>query len=350
MSNDKALATREQSPLAPFRKVLASAMPSLNQALPETVRKYLTPERLTKITLAAIGRTPLLMKCSPESVARSVLDAASLGLDPAGGALGHAYLVPYRNKNGGYDAQLIVGYRGYIALARRSGEIQSVEAHVVYEKDDFVLEYGIEPKLRHVPVLTGDRGEIVAGYCIASFVGGGRHCEVMTRGEIDAIMLRSRARDNGPWKTDFAEMARKTVVRRAAKYWPLSTELARAMDMEDRAEGGDDGGDVAFAVLDGGAELPEVDAKQPKTKRLAAKARANTQRDDDESAEEAPANEGADALEQALDVIDQAENRTAALKALEPLLPKLTDEQRVEVEETYSARFPSTEAKAEPGL
>ena len=64
--------------LAPFRAALGAAQSSFADALPATVRKYLTPERLTKITLAAISRSPQLLECTPESILRSVMDAAQL--------------------------------------------------------------------------------------------------------------------------------------------------------------------------------------------------------------------------------------------------------------------------------
>lgn len=225
--------------LAPFRAALAKAEAHFKMALPATVQKYLTPDRLSKITLSALSRNPLLLQCTPESVLRSVMDAASLGLEPSGGVLGHAYLVPYRNgKTGKYEAQLIVGYRGLIALARRSAEIARVEAHVVYQADEFEVEYGIEPRLVHRPSLEAERGDIVAVYCIAAFKDGSRHAELMTIAEVESVRARSRARDNGPWRTDYAEMCRKTVVRRAAKYWPLSSEFVKALEHEDAAEAG----------------------------------------------------------------------------------------------------------------
>lgn len=234
--------------LAPFRAALGAAQSSFADALPATVRKYLTPERLTKITLAAISRSPQLLECTPESILRSVMDAAQLGLEP-GGPLGQAYLVPYRNK-GRAEAQLIIGYRGLIALARRSGTIESVAAHVVFSRDSFEcnLATGV---LSHAPYMAAlpdaaaqmsdadidaacDRGKPVAVYCVARFVGGGQHVDVMTMADVERVRRRSKASDSGPWVTDFLEMARKTVVRRAAKYWPLSTELADAMDREDQ--------------------------------------------------------------------------------------------------------------------
>jgi recombination protein RecT len=229
----KALTT---NPMETLRGALAKAHGSFRDALPTTVAAVLTPERLTKITLGAISRVPRLLECTPQSILRSVLDAASLGLEPSGGALGQAYLVPFKNnKIGKYEAQLIVGYRGLITLARRSGHVSGVEAHVVHENDVFIVEYGLNPVLVHKPKITGDRGKIIAVHCLALLSDGARQVEVMTIGDVEDVRKRSRASNNGPWVTDYSEMVRKTVVRRAAKYWPLSIEIARAFDLDDVA-------------------------------------------------------------------------------------------------------------------
>lgn len=236
--------------LAPFREALARSQASFAEALPATVRKYLTPERLTKITLAAISRSPQLLECTPESVLRSVMDAAALGLEP-GGPLGQAYLVPFRNK-GKPEAQLIIGYRGLITLARRSGEIESVASNIVFARDRFrcdlatgTLEH--EPFFAELPDGASqmsdddidaacDRGKPVAVYCVAKFVGGGQHVDVMTMADCEKIRRRSQsgAKNEGPWGSDYLEMCRKSCVRRSAKYWPLSIELADAMERDDQ--------------------------------------------------------------------------------------------------------------------
>jgi recombination protein RecT len=216
----------------------SSIVAALQSSVPSTMQKYLTPDRVTRIVLGAVSRDKYLMQCTPASILRSVMDSVSLGLEPTGGVLGQAYMIAYRNnKQGGrYEAQLIVGYRGLISLARRSGGIQSVEAHIVYEKDHFDLEYGLDSKIKHKPSFEADRGKILGAYSVARFVEGGFHFEFMTKAEIDAIRERSRAANNGPWVTDYAEMAKKTVVRRASKFWPMSIDMAKALEIESRAE------------------------------------------------------------------------------------------------------------------
>lgn len=217
-----------------LRSLLEAAKPSMSQVVP----KHVTPERLVKLALVAASRTPLLLSCEPKSIVQGVMTAAQLGLD-CGGVLGSAYLVPFKNqKQGGrYEAQLIVGYRGLVDLARRSGEIETIEAHVVYAHDSFEVAFGLDPILRHVPCLTGEHGEPVLVYAIARLKDGGRQVEVMTRAEIERIRSRSRAGSSGPWVTDWSEMARKTVVRRLCKYLPLSPELADALVADEKVEG-----------------------------------------------------------------------------------------------------------------
>jgi recombination protein RecT len=154
------------------------------------------------------------------------MQAAQLGLEPTG-VLGGAYLVPYKE-----TCTLIIGYRGLIDLARRSGQIESIEAHVVYSNDRFRCHYGLSPVLEHEPAWEGPPGAVKAVYAIAKMKDGGMQLEVMTRAQVDAIKARSKTSGSGPWVTDYDEMARKTVVRRIAKYLPLTTELSDALQID----------------------------------------------------------------------------------------------------------------------
>lgn len=204
------------------------------RSLADVAPKHITKERIVKLALVAASRQPKLFECTPQSFLQSVMKSAELGLDCVG-TLGQGYLVPYYNgKIKAFECQFIVGYQGLIELARRSGNISRIESRVVYEKDEFVVEYGLEPKLIHKPYLGGDRGKIVCVYAIAELKDGSRQVEVMTLDEVERIRDRSKAKDGGPWVTDFAEMARKTVIRRLAKYLPLSPELAKAIETDDQ--------------------------------------------------------------------------------------------------------------------
>lgn len=206
-----------------FQQFLSVRKSHIASVLP----KHMTPDRVVKVALTTFNRTPALADCSMPSIFMAIMQAAELGLEP-GGALGHAYLVPYKNQ-----CQFILGYRGMIELARRSGEIESIEAHIVHENDEFEIEYGLNEKLVHRPCLSGDAGPLIFVYAIARLKGGGRQFEMMTKAQVDAVRNRSKAGHNGPWVTDYEEMARKTVVRRLFKYLPVSCEkIAQAMEAE----------------------------------------------------------------------------------------------------------------------
>ena len=240
-----------QKPIRPIdtiRNLLDAAKPKLAEVMP----RHLTADRLMRVAIAAMSRTPKLLECTPASLLNSVMQAAQLGLEP-GSALGECYLVPYKQ-----TCSLIVGYRGLISLARRSGQIASIEAHVVFSKDQFTCKYGLDSVLVHEPDWSADPGEVVAVYAVAKLKDGGTQLEVMTKAQVDAIRKRSMAGNSGPWVSDYNEMARKTVVRRICKYLPLSIEMAEALALED----GDEIDIVALPAGEGtGTRTENVKAK-----------------------------------------------------------------------------------------
>lgn len=207
---------------------------AVRTAIAASCSKHVTPERLVRVACSAISRQPLLAQCTRESLYLALTNCGQLGLEP--NLLGSAYLVPYKNrKTNVYEAQMIPGYRGLIELARRSGQIKTLAAYVVHERDEFSWQVGELP--RHVRYLGDEEpGAMRLAWAFALFTDGAHQVEVMTRREIDATRARSRASDNGPWVTDYEEMAKKTVVRRLAKYLPLTIELAAALEADTAAE------------------------------------------------------------------------------------------------------------------
>ena len=205
----------------------------LEDVLPRS--SALTADKLIKLTILAANRVPDLGKCTMESVFQCLLSCAELGLDPSG-VTGQAYLVPFEDKKRQiHICTLIIGYKGLIDLARRGGTLKQIETHVVYERDVFRLRFGLDPLLEHEPHLDGDPGKPRLVYCVAQLEDGAKHVEVMTVAEVNAIRKRSRSGENpkAPWATDWAEMARKTVARRACKWLPMSTEAARMLDRDE---------------------------------------------------------------------------------------------------------------------
>ena len=256
--------TNAIAPADQVRALLEKMKPQMALAMP----KHLTPERLVRVALTAVRNTPKLLECNRMSLLSAVMSCAQLGLEPDG-VLGQAYLVPFKK-----NVQMIVGYKGYLLLARNSGEISSIQAHEVRENDHFEYRYGLQEALDHVPG-TGDRGKITHFYAYARFKDGGYIFEVMTAADIDAIRDNSegyRAFKSGliksnPWSTHYEAMGRKTAIRRIAKYLPLSVQRAAALDAAyDSGRHGavDEYGDI---VLETGAEeLPDPTDVTERTK------------------------------------------------------------------------------------
>lgn len=201
----------------------------------------LTPERMVRLVCAAASREPKLAECDPMSILRSLAQAASMGMEPFDGR-NEVHLVPrWNSKAKRLEATCLPGYAGLIRLATDTGKIVNIEARVVYAKDVFDVEYGIAPRITHKPSFEKDRGDIIAVYAVAHLKDGGTQFEVMPRHEVDAIKDRAKDGKDGfsPWKSDYAEMARKTAVRRLCKYLPKSQALANALEAQAKAEAGD---------------------------------------------------------------------------------------------------------------
>lgn len=273
-----------KGPMDTIRALFDKAKPAIAEVLPH----HLTAERVLRVTLAAVSRTPLLLQCSPQSLLQSVMVAGQLGLEPTGGVLGQAYLVPYRNsKTGKYEAQLIPGYRGLIDLARRSGNVESLSAYPVFANDTFSYQLGSEPKVEHKPTLSDDPGALVAVYAVARLTDCSvPQIEVMSRTQVDRIRSRSKAKDSGPWVTDYEEMARKTVVRRLSKYLPMSVEFATGLQLQDDAERGErtNYGDLVELP----SEIIEAEETETTTDRVKAKVKATVEEPPTVSSDEIP--------------------------------------------------------------
>lgn len=229
------LTPQERQGVNEIRALIERATPKIAEVLP----KHLTPERLTRTVLACVSRTPILAKCTPLSVLQSVMIAGSLGLEADGGPLGRAYLVPfYNHKIKGFEAQLVVGYRGLIELATRSGQVSRVIARAVYEGDDFDYCYGTDEYIRHKPGSPDERGDLTHTYAIAYLRDGGEQFVVLQRPDIEAAKAKSNSRNRdkqivGPWVDHYDAMAVKTAVRQLAKWIPLSPDVRVAVTAEE---------------------------------------------------------------------------------------------------------------------
>lgn len=212
--------------------------------------KHLNAERLMKVAQIAATTTPALAKCDVPSLVGAIGQCAQMGLEP-NTVLGHAYLVPFNTKRkdaSGQEkwvnsVQVIIGYKGLIDLARRSGQIVSIAAHEVCEQDQFELVYGLDERLTHTPAL-GERGEVIGFYAVAKLKDGGHAFEFMSATQVLAIRDKSQGwqqavkfkkQDAHPWSAHFIEMGRKTAIRRLAKFLPLSIEFQTAAALDEMA-------------------------------------------------------------------------------------------------------------------
>lgn len=239
--------------------------------------KHITAERMMKIAMGALRTTPKLMNCTVESLFGAVVACSQLGLEP-NTPMGHVYLIPFdkKKKQDGQwvvertDVQVIIGYKGMLDLARRSGQIVSISAHEVCENDDFDYAYGLDEVLHHKPAM-GERGEVIAFYAVAKLKDGGHCFEVMSRAQVDEIRDGSQGYKSAaesarkynkpmdtPWANNYVEMGRKTVTRRLFKWLPMSIEMAAAAALDGRAEAGQTQG--LDSVLNG--EFSVVEAAQ----------------------------------------------------------------------------------------
>jgi len=209
---------------------LKQMAPAMQEALP----KHMDVDRLMRLTMTTIRTTPELKQADLPSLLGGVMQAAQLGLEP--GLLGQCYLLPFKNNRKGItEVQFIIGYKGMIDLARRSGHIQSIYAHAVYENDEFEYELGLNPTLKHVPSFDSDRGEYIGSYAVAHFKDGGYQMEFMPKAEIEKRRLASPGGRSkySPWNNYYEEMANKTVIRHMWKYLPISVEIQEAVQYDE---------------------------------------------------------------------------------------------------------------------
>jgi recombination protein RecT len=241
------------------KKTMQSYIKAMEGEIKKALPSVITPERFTRMVLSAISTNEKLGSCTPSSFLGAMMSAAQLGLEP-NTPLGQAYILPYQNK-GVLEAQFQLGYKGLIDLAYRSGEVELVQAQVVYANDEFKCEYGLEPKLSHVPA-DKDRGEPIKVYAMFKTKSGGYGFEVMSMEDVKLHAKKySKAYDSSfsPWKTNFEEMAKKTVLKKCLKYAPLKSDFVKGVvqDGSIKNELSDDMYEVHDNVVE--AEYTEVD-------------------------------------------------------------------------------------------
>lgn len=231
MSKENAIQAAQTAQIGKKPLTMQDYIKKMQGEIAKALPSVLTPERFTRITLSALSTNAKLAQTTPKSFLGAMMTSAQLGMEP-NTPLGQAYLIPYKN-HGVLECQFQLGYKGLIDLAYRSGQVSTIQAQTVYANDEFEYELGLEPKLRHVPAKT-NRGEPVFFYAVFHTKDGGYGYEVMSIDDVRTHAKKySKAYGNGPWQTNFEEMAKKTVLKKALKYAPLKTEFVRGLSADE---------------------------------------------------------------------------------------------------------------------
>lgn len=270
-----AAAVTEHAPARPtVEDTIAQRIAKQRDQLALALPRLMDPDRFARVLVTECKANVKLLGCEPTSLMAAVMTAAQCGLEP--GPLGHCYLVPFNNNKGTRDkpqwvkeVQFIIGYKGIIDMARRSGKVSSLYAEVVYEGDEFDYQLGLHRDLTHRRSPQAKRDHITHAYAVAHYVDGGFDFIVIDELEIEARRMRSQTgkKNEGPWATDRPSMARKSAVRAFAPFLPLTIEIASALQADERVFDLGQFGDVLDVPIDeeaqdadvvpAGGELPE---------------------------------------------------------------------------------------------
>lgn len=264
MDNRPTLQTAEKA--APTIRDLLSH-PQTTEKFAQIVPRHLSPERMMRVMAQAVFKVPKLAECHPMTLLGAMMACASLGLEP-NTTLGHAYLIPFEKKKktrDGWvvdrvDVNLIIGYRGFIDLARRTGTLVSIHADVVYEGDEFSYEYGSNMHVKHVPkgdnkgrspifayahakLTDGEAFEVLPYARVLRIRDGSQAYQQALKAKIEAEnddkkSFRLKTFTEAPWVKHEHEMAAKTMVRRLAKWLPMSIDFANAAALDEMSDNG----------------------------------------------------------------------------------------------------------------
>ncbi|MCB4863196.1 recombinase RecT [Sphingobium sp. PNB] len=226
------LQERRADPVVALRQSLSQMGDQLKMALPS----HINVEKFQRVTMTAIQANPDLLNADRRSLFGAVVKAAQDGLLPDGR---EGALVIFNQKNrqtNGWDkkVQWMPMIAGVLKKIRQSGEIASVDVHVVHEHDKFTYRPGLDTVPVFEPDWFADRGAPIGAYAIATLkTGEVIPPEIMNVQQIEAVRKVSRASDKGPWVDWWGEMARKTVMRRFAKRLPSSTDIEAEFERDE---------------------------------------------------------------------------------------------------------------------
>lgn len=209
-------------PIDEVRGILTKLESEFAKVLPE----HISTERFTRVVITALQNSPNLLSLDRTSLFGACMLAAYDGLLPDGK---EAALVPFKGRIK-YSPMVW----GIVKKIRNSGELKSVIANLVHEKDQF--EYWTDDSgehIKHRPNIFSDRGKMVGGYSMMRLKDDTVQIEVMSAQQLKDVQDCSPS-SNGPWSGPFAdEMRKKTIIRRLAKKCPMSSEIEAVITRDD---------------------------------------------------------------------------------------------------------------------
>lgn len=201
----------------------------LAQLLPH----HTAPDQMIAIAMMACQKEPKLRQCTWQSLSGAVLRCAQSGLIPDGE---HAAIVPYWNsKLHTYEAQFQAMYTGILKQAYQEEKIESVHAHEVRENDDFEVEFGVSPTIRHKP-RARDRGDLLGAYGVVHLKGA-EH-PIVEWLDLDDMARIEKSAKSDAWKNHRSRMFKKSALNAVLKYVPKSKELTMSIALSEMAEAG----------------------------------------------------------------------------------------------------------------
>lgn len=233
------------------KKELHQFLERMGPEIGKVVSSFMTPEAMAALVYTEAARVPAIFDClkqNPGSVASTIMLASQLGLNVSG-PLGHFYLIPRfmkidprdKSKNAPKAMTLtyIIGYKGFLELARRSDDIERPNSGVIY-KDELpgnggAFHWKDEPPECDHPHHWGLKRKdaaVVGAYALVDLVGGFRIQVLLDRDAINA--RRKRAQTDTFWRSDFVAMARKSAIRALMNGGevPLTPALAAAVQAD----------------------------------------------------------------------------------------------------------------------
>ena len=223
--------------------MVRKAIDTQSSAFAAVLPSHVDTDRFARLVLTAVKSTPDLMQCfgteqGKTSVLLAAMQAAAVGLEP-NTPTQDCWLLP-RRRNGIWEAQLSLGYRGLLKLVRRSGQIASVHADVVYEADHFHYARGLASDIfEHVPTEDDNPGGLTYAYAVVRFLNGGYQFVVLNRRQVHARRAMSdswkneKARPYSPWTKWEEAMWRKSALRALVPMLDLNTEVAQAIEVDE---------------------------------------------------------------------------------------------------------------------